>query len=135
MNAWMRTGLSLWRRPVKRLPDKTWTTTRPDRTAAVGACHLQRSRRTESPVNWRFSATQQDGSENQLISQTLDFWNLDWCGDWGQVMPEITCAGLLTQHPAISIYCTDIARSQTSVELTLLFTTKRPDAKHPDLVQ
>ena len=29
--------------------------------------------------------TQQDRSKDQLILQTLDFWNLDWYGDWGQV--------------------------------------------------
>ena len=31
------------------------------------------------------SMQQHDCQMNQLILQTLDFWNLDWYGDWGQV--------------------------------------------------
>lgn len=43
-------------------------------------------RRDESPVNRRFIANTQHHRENQLTLQPTDFWNLDWYGDWGQVI-------------------------------------------------
>ena len=46
-------------------------------------------RRNESPVNWRFIAKEQDRCRNQLTLQTSDFWNIDWYGDWGQVIMSI----------------------------------------------
>ena len=50
----------------------------PLRLCSWAACNI---RRNEPPINFSFIATQRVRSKDQLILQTLDFWNLDWFGN------------------------------------------------------